>query len=229
MDFLSCNSISKSFLQGSESISVLNDITFKFIRGHSYAITGESGSGKSTLLHILSGMLTPDVGVVCSSEGDIYSFGPASMSNFLKNAVGLVFQLPYLIREISVLENIMIKGLINNDPYNDCIARARELLSAVGLPHKANSHVSELSGGEAQRIAIARAIYFKPQFLLADEPTAHLDESSKRSIIDLLLEFQRIHGLGLIIVTHDNSVAASMENNLRLSSGKLAIINGLNV
>ena len=129
--------------------------------------------------------------------------------------------MPYLIEELSVLENIMIKGLISGQSYKQAAKRGYELLDAVGLGQKADSSTVTLSGGEQQRVALARALFTQPDFILADEPTAHLDVMTKQTIVNLLLTCKRQWGMGLIVATHDQSVAEQMDTMVKLEKGIL--------
>jgi len=213
--------ISKKFIQGNQEIAVLDGINATFIQGKSYAITGISGSGKSTLIHIIAGLDTPTNGKVLFNNQAIHAFSTPERSQFLNQSIGLVFQSPHLIRELSALENIIVPGLINGQNKNDCIKRAEELLEKVGLFAKKDQKPGELSGGQQQRIAIARALFNEPQFLIADEPTGNLDLATGKDIIDLLLSCQQQWGMGIIISSHDEYVTAKLDVVYRLEHGKL--------
>ena len=198
---ISLRDIKKHFMQGQD---ILKGINYSFLHNHTYAITGASGSGKSTLLHIIAGLDKPSSGSITTNK-----------------SFGVVFQTPYLIKELSVLQNIMIKGLINNDNVSTCKERAHMLLKRINLEDKADSHPNSLSGGQQQKIAILRAIYNKPDFLLADEPTGNLDEESGEVILDLLLEYQKQWSMGLTICSHDRNVTKRMQTMLKLINGVL--------
>jgi len=213
--------ISKTFTQGTEKITVLNTINATFSQEKSYAITGISGSGKSTLMHIISGLDKPTSGIVLFNNQSIHAFSADDRSRFLNKSIGLVFQSPHLIRELSVIENVMVPGLINNRSKNECIQRAEELLSKVGLHEKKNSKPGELSGGQQQRVAIARALFNEPAFLMADEPTGNLDLATGKAIVDLLISCHHEWGMGLIISSHDEYVTERMQQVYTLSNGIL--------
>ncbi len=221
MSSLRLYKLSKSFTQGVHSTRVLDNATYTFSQSQNVAITGVSGTGKSTLLHMLAGFDTPSSGSIFFDDTDIYQFDSAKRQFFLQKIIGLIFQSPYLIDELSVVENVMIKGLLAQQPYKLAALRAYELLECVGLSDKGQSAPRTLSGGEQQRIALARALYNEPAFILADEPTAHLDSVTKNSIMNLLLACRRQWGMGLIIATHDESVAQQMDVVLRLDKGQL--------
>lgn len=213
--------LSKSFKQGMHDTRILHNATYLFNQHSSVALTGVSGTGKSTLLHLLAGLETPTAGTVFFNETDISLFDAAQRQQFLLNEVGLIFQVPSLIDELSVIENVMIKGLTGREPHKHAYLKAQELLKSVGLCDKSHAAPRTLSGGEQQRVAIARALYTKPAFILADEPTAHLDAGTKKALIDLLLSCKKQWGAGLIIATHDELVAQRMDVILRLEKGTL--------
>lgn len=217
---LAARGISKRFTQGKENIIVLNNIDCTFIQEKSYAITGISGSGKSTLMHILAGLDYPTTGTVLFNNIAV-NISSKDHPSFLNQSVGLVFQSPHLLRELSVMENIMLPGLIGGFTRVECATRAEQLLKKVGLIEKKDSRPGELSGGQQQRIAIARALFNKPAFLIADEPTGNLDLATGNAIIDLLLSCQQEWGMGIIISSHDEYVADKMDVVYTLDQGKL--------
>lgn len=216
--------ISKKFTQGTEKITIFDCVNVIFTKSHSYAITGISGSGKSTLMHILAGLDTPTNGNVLFNNQSIHAFSTADRSQFLNQSIGLVFQSPHLLRELSVLENVMIPGLISGKNKNECIEHAKTLLNHVGLFEKKDSKPGELSGGQQQRVAIARALFNGPAFLIADEPTGNLDLATGKSIIDLLLSCRDEWGMGIIISSHDEYVVERMDEVYELNEGKLTKI-----
>jgi len=215
-----CN-MQKSFREGTTILPVLKNITITFEQGKTYAITGVSGTGKSTLLHLLAGLDRPDSGIVYYNGQNIVQFSPQKLDHFHNSHIGLVFQWPYLIRELSVIENIMLPGLIKGLNKTDCADHAHQLLQYVELNHKANEKPMTLSGGQQQRVALARALFNKPPFLLADEPTGNLDKKTGYAIIDLLLSCQKEWNMGLIISSHDEYVANSMQHLYQLKDGYL--------
>jgi lipoprotein-releasing system ATP-binding protein len=221
---LAAQNISKTFTQGNQTITVLKDITCTFEQNKSYAITGISGSGKSTFIHILAGLDTPTTGAVIFNNSSLELFSPTKRKQFLNKSVGLVFQSPHLLKELSVIENIIIPGLINGRSHSDCQIKAIELLTKIELIHKKDSKIGELSGGQQQRVTIARALFNEPAFLIADEPTGNLDLATGTNIIDLLIACQKEWGMGIIISSHDEYVAEKMDEVYQLSEGTLCLL-----
>jgi len=213
--------IHKSFVQGEKELKVLRGVNAEFEKGKTYAIVGVSGSGKSTLMHLLGGLDTPTSGTVFCDDQDLFKFKQARKDKFLNQELGFVFQFHYLIKELSVLENIILMGLINGKSRKECEKRGQELLRKTGLIDKINSYPTQLSGGQLQRVAILRAIFNKPSFLLADEPTGDLDAANASVIIDLLLNAQKEWGMGVIICSHDKAVYGRMKMILILHDGVL--------
>lgn len=222
MNKIYCEKITKSFTSVNKTSTILKDVDYTFFSENTYAIMGISGTGKSTLLHILSGLELPTSGSVFFNDQNINTFSPLDKQNYLLSSIGLIFQNAYLLSELSVIENVMLKGLISGISYENSEIDALELLSLVGLSGKEKNSPSMLSGGEQQRVAIARALFTKPKFLLADEPTAHLDEKTRNQILDLLLSCQKKWGLGLIIACHDPVIANAMDTKLTISDGSLS-------
>jgi len=219
---LAASDVTKSFGTGDGTEQVLAGITVTFTQGQTAAITGVSGTGKSTLMHLLAGIDTPTSGSVAYDGGDLATLTEAERAIFFGQSVGLVFQSPHLLRELSVAENVMLPGLVRKQPYDQCCKRAQELLKAVGLQDKVASKPSTLSGGQQQRVALARALFCKPAFLLADELTGNLDMQTGAAIIDLLLALQEKMKMGVVLSTHDPQVAGRMQEVWRLTEGKLS-------
>jgi len=218
---LSVHNLSKSFTQGATRVPVFNEVEAQFAPGSSVAITGASGSGKSTLLHLLAGLETPDQGTVTFAGKALSQMSNKEREQFLHENIGLVFQAPYLIAELSVIENVMIKGMIGGMPAEACKARALQLLRAVGLEEKADAVPATLSGGQQQRAAIARALFITPAFIVADEPTGNVDRETGKQIIDMLLHTSRTEGAGLIIASHDPYVEQMVNEVWRVANHKL--------
>jgi lipoprotein-releasing system ATP-binding protein len=215
--------VEKFFIHAGIRVEILKKTTVLFQQGISYAIVGASGVGKSTLMHILSGLESPNAGDVLFNSHIISGFTAHEKSIFLNQSIGLVFQQPYLIRELSVLENVMVPGLLRGQSSVACKDRAQELLAQVDLTSKCMSKVSTLSGGQQQRVALARALFNRPQFLLADEPTGSLDANTGKLIVELLGTFQKEYGMGIIVSTHDMQVAAAMDQIYCLQDGNLIV------
>jgi ABC-type lipoprotein export system ATPase subunit len=213
---LRAQALGKNFVQGSLPLEVLKNLSVDFHQTSSYAITGASGAGKSTLLHILAGLEQPTYGNVFFNDHNLAKMSDLQRTSFCNKSIGLVFQLPYLINELSVVENVMIKGLIAGNQLDECRHKAYALLASIGLQDKANTIPSKLSGGQQQRVAIMRALFNEPTFLLADEPTGNLDEKSGNALIDFLLECHQIYKMGLIISSHDAYVTHKMHTVLEL-------------
>jgi lipoprotein-releasing system ATP-binding protein len=213
--------ITKYFSQPANRLDLFNELTITFSSNHTYAIMGASGSGKSTFMHILAGIERPSSGAIYCNKTDLLRMSPEEQRLFLNHTVGIVLQKPYLIRELSVLENIIVPGLIAQKDMAHCRNRALELLEAVGIADKAESQPVTLSGGQQHRVAIARALFNNPAFLLADEPTGSLDEQTAQATIDLLKKCSTEHNMGLIISTHDTTIAAQMETTYMLAQGTL--------
>jgi len=220
MHILRSENLVKIYQQGSTVNEVLKGISYSFSSEQSYAITGVSGTGKSTLMHLLAGIDLPTSGYVFYDRQSLQEMTSEKKDLFLNKKLGLVFQDPHLIKELTVAENVMLKGLILQQSYKDAKKEALALLELVGLADKAEHHPLSLSGGQQQRISILRALFNKPQFLLADEPTGNLDRESAKVIIDLLLTGKE-WGMGLVVSSHDPYVAQRMEKKLVLKQGKL--------
>lgn len=220
---LHANDLHKSYSVGSAQQSVLNGISVQFNQGASYAIIGVSGSGKSTLLHLLGGLDAPTKGAVIADGQNLATLKQSTKNAFLNQSVGFVFQFHYLVRELSVIENIMVPGLIKGDSFQTARQRAQELLASVGLAGYDDRAIADLSGGEQQRVSIARALFNKPKFLLADEPTGNLDAHNAKAVVSLLLAAQQAWGMGIILCSHDASVYQRMQVLYRLHEGRLSL------
>jgi ABC-type lipoprotein export system ATPase subunit len=213
-------SLSKSFVSQDQTRPLFNDLNLTCEPGKRYVITGASGSGKSTLLLTLCGIEEPTSGSVFYGGGPVPHFGTVGHEKFLCDTIGLVFQYPYLVPEFSVLENVMLKGLAAGMPNDACLQRGRELLAQVGLVDMAERGPSFLSGGEQQRLALARALFLRPSFLIADEPTAHLDHENTRIIFELIATYQQA-GMGVIISSHDPRAVEGADYVFVLRDGQL--------
>ncbi len=212
---LSASGLRKSYQSGDRRIEVLRGADLTIAPGESVSIRGESGSGKSTLLHLFAGLDAPDAGTL--AWGGSPDTGPRRRAAFL----GMVFQAFYLIPEIDAYANVLMARRIQGRIDAGAKARARELLTRVGLAERGHHLPTELSGGERQRVAVARALMNFPRLLLADEPTGNLDEGSGDAVIDLLLSLCRETGTALVLVTHNAAYARKAARQYLLREGQL--------
>jgi len=212
----------KEYEQGDRTLPVLKGVTARFESGKSYAITGVSGSGKSTFLQLLGGIDIPTSGTVHYGLTDIFSLAGSKRDLFFNQHIGFVFQFHYLIKELSVIENVKLPGLVAGMSDKLAVQRALELLDYCGLADKYDVLPGTLSGGEQQRVAIARALCNKPAFVLADEPTGSLDAANVARIVELFLRCQREWNMGLIVCSHDEAVFSKMDVKYHLESGFLS-------
>jgi ABC-type lipoprotein export system ATPase subunit len=213
--------LGKEFTQAQTHTTILHNINITCTQGKTYAIMGVSGSGKSTFMSLMAGLEVPTHGHVTFNDVRLDRFSPAEHARFLNRSIGLLFQNPYLLRELSVQENVMLPALIAELPRAEAQMRAWQLLEHVGLIEKKDALPGTLSGGQRQRIALARALCNRPAFLLADEPTGNLDEQTATAITALLLSCQREWHMGLIVSTHDSKVADAMQHIFTLHNGEL--------
>ncbi len=211
---------SKSYRLGAEEVAVLSGVDFEAGRGSFTAITGRSGSGKSTLLHILGALDRPGAGSYRFDGREVSELDDDARSRLRATRVGFVFQAFHLLAQLTVLENAMLPFRYACAPCTDAQARAAQALERVGLGHRLRHRPAELSGGELQRAAIARAIVTAPELLLADEPTGNLDARTGCEVLDTL-EALNADGTTLILVTHDEEVARRAPRRVTLRDGRL--------
>ena len=215
---LTCTSVQKTFRLGHSELKILQGIEASFPRGGLNTIQGASGSGKSTLLQILGGLERPDAGEVLWQGESIYAWSRGKLAAWRNQSVGFVFQAYHLFPELSALENVEFPARLAR---NSDSAKGAHLLDQVGLGSRLHHRPSELSGGEQQRVAIARALRNNPALLLADEPTGNLDAATGHEIIDLLLRLHAERSNCMIIVTHDDRIAALGQKIYQLEEGTL--------
>jgi len=221
MPFLEARGIVKSYAVGGRSLTVLRDLDLVVESGEMVAIVGASGVGKSTLLHVLGGLDRVDSGSIAINGTAISNLPAEEVVAFRNRHVGFVFQFHHLLPEFSALENAEMPMRIARLPLRDARARAEALLQRVGLAERLAHRPGMLSGGEQQRVAVARALVMQPLVLLADEPTGDLDEATAETLHELLREMHRDFGLTSVIATHNPRLAAACDRVLRLHEGRL--------
>jgi lipoprotein-releasing system ATP-binding protein len=210
----------KSYGNGTKRVEVLKGIDLAFIPGERGAIVGASGVGKTTLLHILGTLDRPTSGKVLYQGEDVFTMNEKELALFRNREIGFVFQFHHLLPEFNALENTMMPCLIQGIPRKEAALRAESILTLVGLKDRLSHKPGELSGGEQQRVAVARALVLEPKVLLADEPTGNLDTKTGDSVFDLLQEINRIKGVTLIVVTHNLTLANKLSRQIHLLDGK---------
>lgn len=227
---ISAVAVEKAYRKGAHLVPVLHGVDISARKGEFLSIVGQSGSGKSTLLHLIGLLDGPDEGEI-HLDGQRIDDLPARTRDELRNRVfGFVFQFYHLLPELSLIENVLSPLMIRHSVFSYWKQRrvfndaAREMIDRVGLGHRLSHRPSELSGGEMQRAAIARALVARPEILLADEPTGNLDAGSGREIMDLLVRLNEQEALTIIMVTHDAAVAAQAHRTVRLKEGRCEIL-----
>jgi lipoprotein-releasing system ATP-binding protein len=221
MAFVSVAGLNKSYVVGAQRLHVLRDLDLDVSRGEMVAVVGASGVGKSTLLHLLGGLDRSDAGTVRVADAELTTMPDAQLVDFRNRNVGFVFQFHHLLPEFDAAENVEMPMRIARLPRDEARQRARDLLSRVGLEQRLAHRPGMLSGGEQQRVAVARALVMKPALLLADEPTGDLDETTAESLHQLLRDMHAEHGLTSIIATHNPRLAAACDRVLRMEHGRL--------
>lgn len=211
----------KSIRNGSRTVDILKGIDFTVPQGQFVAIMGASGSGKSTLLGLLAGLDTPSAGDVRLHGTAISYLQEDKLAQVRGKTIGFVFQSYQLIPTLTALENVLLPHELNADAKENGLARARELLSSVGLGDRMEHYPVQLSGGEQQRVALARAFILRPPIVLADEPTGNLDTTNGAHVLELLLNLNRMEGTTLVLVTHDPLLAAHAGRRIVLSDGRI--------
>ncbi len=216
-------SVTKVFGEGVRAIELFRDLDLVIRRGECVAIMGASGAGKSTLLHILGTLEKPTNGKVLYGGQDIFLWEEKDLAQFRNRNIGFVFQFHYLLPEFNTVENVMMPGIIAGLPLRDVRSQALSLLEKLELTERLQHRVGELSGGEQQRVAVARALLLRPRIFLADEPSGNLDSRTGRRLHELLVSLNRELGLTMVIVTHNPELAGMMHRTLRLVDGQLRV------
>jgi lipoprotein-releasing system ATP-binding protein len=213
--------LTKSFVHMGRKLEVLQGIDLNIYSGQILAIVGPSGAGKSTLLHCLGTLDLPSSGRIRLGNEELTTMSGARLAAVRNRDIGFVFQFHHLLPEFTALENLMIPGLIQGRPKKEIEKRARALLEEVGLEKRATHRPGELSGGEQQRVAVARALALDPKLGLADEPTGNLDTATSDSIHDLFFQINRDHGTTIVVVTHNPAFAERMPRVVGLRDGRV--------
>lgn len=218
---LQAEGVRKVYRSGDQDLEILQGINVSLHEGETVAITGASGVGKSTLLHILGALDRPTGGRLQIRDVDVLALDDDERAQFRNRHVGFVFQFHNLLPEFTALENVMMPALIARceDGRQD---RARDLLEKVGLQHRLEHRPGELSGGECQRVAVARALIMQPELVLADEPSGNLDHEASQRLHDLLRDLARVENQAILVMTHDRELASSLDRNGHIDAGQLA-------
>ena len=220
-DIYNFSNVSKTFSGTEENLEIFRNLNLSVNSGEALAIVGSSGSGKSTLLHLMGALDQPTSGTILFDGKNMATMSSDEQAAFRNKSLGFVFQFHHLLPEFSALENVAMPALIGGERLATVEPQARAMLERVGLAERMTSKPATLSGGERQRVAIARALLQHPRVLLADEPTGNLDEHTGSQVGNLLLELNHELGMTLIIVTHNQELAARMDRGLELRAGTL--------
>ena len=215
------NDLQKEYPTRGEPLEILKGIDLKLNRGDNLAIIGPSGSGKSTLLNVLGTLDHPTGGTYTLNDIDPFELAEDKLAAFRNSNIGFIFQEHHLLPQLSVLENILIPTMASGKPATDDVTRAATLIERVGLADRTHHHPSELSGGERERVAVARALICAPALVLADEPTGNLDRKNAQQIGELLLEIQQAEETILVVVTHSRELANMLGRQLEINDGRL--------
>lgn len=216
---INISNLTKTVRSGTEDLTILSDVSLEIPDGQFVALTGASGSGKSTLLGLLAGLDSPSSGSITIDGDEITSMSEDGLATLRSSKIGFIFQSFHLIPSLTAYENVLIPMEIAG--ARDAHERAKELLDEVGLANRGHHYPTELSGGEQQRVAIARAFANRPKILLADEPTGNLDSKNGRHIFELMTALHQGNNVTLVLVTHDQELAAKAERQIILKDGKV--------
>ncbi len=218
---LVCEGVRKSFSEAGRTLEILQGVDLHVARGETLSIVGASGAGKTTLLQVLGGLDSPTSGKVSVDGQSIHDLSERARGRLRNRAVGFVYQFHHLLPEFSALENVAMPLLVGGERPAAAAEAALGLLDRVGLAERRSHRPGQLSGGERQRVAVARALVTRPAVVLADEPTGNLDRPTGERVFDLLLELNATLGTSLLVVTHDERLAARMQRRLELRDGLL--------
>lgn len=218
-DIIKAVSLSKSYRGSNFKVNALADVSFSLREGDFLAVVGPSGSGKSTLLHVLGGILLPDKGEVFYQGKSVYRQKEKQLAFWRNRNIGFVFQFYHLIEELNVWENITLAALSQNK--KSALRRARQLLEYLGLENRANFYPSQLSGGQKQKAAVARALINCPSLLFCDEPTGNLDKEAQEKIKQLLIQINEKEKATVVLVTHNLELAKAAKKVIAIESGRL--------
>jgi lipoprotein-releasing system ATP-binding protein len=219
-------SLCKTYGMNHKTVEALKDISFSLARGELVTIVGASGAGKSTLLHLLGTLDHPTSGDILYRGESLFSLSDVQLAEFRNKNVGFIFQFHYLLPEFTALENTMMPALIRGYKRDEALDAAEEILTFVGLKDRLNHRQSELSGGEQQRVAVARALVLKPELVLADEPTGNLDSRTGEAIFELLVSLNQQLRLTVVLVTHNESMASRIPRRITLTDGRMSHSSG---
>ena len=211
--YIRARGLTKTYRSGDSDLVVFADLDLDVQRGEMLALVGESGAGKSTLLHLLGGLDTPSSGTIHYGSSQITGLTPSQQSDFRNREIGFVWQIHYLLPEFTALENVMMPLLVRGEGHSKAATESLARLDEVGLSARASHRAGELSGGEQQRVVLARALVGKPSVLLADEPTGNLDPTLSAEIMDLFEEFNQV-GVTVLIASHDLVLISRMHHRI---------------
>jgi lipoprotein-releasing system ATP-binding protein len=216
---LQLRAVEKSYLSGSQPVRILANVDLQVFAGEILAVVGPSGSGKTSLLNLIAGLDRPEGGSILFQGRELTSMSDDQWATVRGRHMGFVFQFHQLLPEFSALENVMIPGLILRRSEEECRIRASELLAQVGLADRLAHQPARLSGGEQQRVAVARALMNRPALVLADEPTGNLDGRSANALFDLIRALREEHGMAFLFVTHNPELAERCDRMFALGAG----------
>ncbi|GBL38826.1 lipoprotein-releasing system ATP-binding protein LolD [Nitrospirota bacterium] len=218
---ITVTNLSKSFPMGGQTLTVLKDINLQIQRGELIAVVGASGAGKSTLLHIIGTLDRPTTGTVHFYDQDMFKLSEGEQAKFRNRRIGFVFQFHHLLPEFTALENACMPALIQRRQKAAIEPEAIALLEEVGLGARLHHKPGELSGGEKQRVAVARALLQKPDLVLADEPTGNLDTHTGEALFAMMRALNRVHGTTFVIVTHNDKLSAQADRIIHMQDGRI--------